>query len=134
MLPKLILATLGLAGLTLGSTLKVWTATLDAKGGSGINGTARAESVPHDSTSATVNVKGAAPNSSLTWGLHSGKCAALGAMLGAGYAALQTDSTGAGSASTTVALEMHGDKDYSAVIHGSAAGSVAACGTFKPAM
>jgi hypothetical protein len=130
MLAKLILATLGLTGLTLGSGLSVWIATLDAKDNSGITGTARVESAGKDSVSATINVKGAAANTSLTWAIHSGKCAAPGAMRGAGYSAIQIDSTGAGSATSVVAVAVDGDN--SVIVHGSSAGSAVACGDLQP--
>ena len=134
MVPKLVLAALGVAGwIGVRSDAKVWTATLLQKDGSGIDGSARLESVEHDSTRATVTVKGAAPNASLSWGIHSGKCTALGAMLGGGgaYQSVQADSSGGGSATSTLKLELKSGTDYSVVVHGSAAGSVAACGELK---
>jgi len=134
MVPKLMLAALGTAGwITVGSSLKVWTAALDEKDGSGVSGSARVETIKDDSVRATVNIKGAASKASLSWGIHTGKCAALGAMLGGGgvYQAVQADSSGGGSATSSLKLEFKSGTDYSVVVHGSPAGSVAACGELK---
>ena len=134
MVPKLVLAAMGVVGwIGVHSDVKVWTATLLQKDGSGISGTARLEAVEHDSTRATVTVKGAAPNAALSWGIHTGKCSAPGAMLGGGgaYQSVQADSSGGGSATSTLKFEPKSGTDYSVIVHGSAEGSIAACGELK---
>ena len=135
MVLKLMLVALGAAGsIAVGSNLKVWTATLTAKDSSGVSGSARIETIHDDSVKATVTLSGAAPNTAIDWGIHSGKCSAPGAKLGEGatYQAVQADSTGSGSAMATLKLEMKSGTDYSVVVHGSAKDSVAACGELKP--
>ena len=134
MVPKLLLVALGAAAWTAGQSPKVWTASLAPKDNSGVSGTARIETIHDDSVTATINLTGVTKNTSLGWGIHSGKCSAPGAMLGdaAAYQAVSVDSTGGGSATSTLKLDLQGDKEYSVVAHGSAAGSVAACGDLKP--
>lgn len=129
-----ILAGALLAGAAVASP-KVWTATLMSNGNSGVAGTARIETVGNDSLKATVNVTGAAKNSSLSWGIHSGKCTAPGAMLGGGgvYQSVMADSSGGGSATSTLKVELKANTDYAVVVHGSGAGSTAACGELKAA-
>ena len=122
-----------LAVLAAGTTLKVWTTDLDAKSGSTVTGNARVESMGKDSVNASIMIKGGKANTGYTWGVHSGKCASPGAMLGTQeqYQAIQTDSTGAGSATGTPTGIIAGGKDYSVVLHGDSGASMGACGDLR---
>lgn len=133
MLPKFILGLGAMAGLGVGAELKVWTSNLDAKPGSAITGSARVEAIGADSAGARINVTGAKPNGSLTWGIHSGKCSAPGAMFDKqeAYQVIQTDSTGLGSATATLALTLTAGGDYSVVVHGGSGNSMGACGDLR---
>ncbi|MGQ0703204.1 MAG: hypothetical protein ACT4PM_08750 [Gemmatimonadales bacterium] len=130
MVAKVFLGVLAVAGV---GALKVWTADLDPKGGSRLDGTARVETVGPDSLAATVNLEGAGSYATHTWGIHSGKCSAIGVMHGmqSAYPAVKADSAGNGMATARIKMSLGGG-DHSVVVHGPAAGSVEACGDLKP--
>lgn len=131
MVAKVVLAVLAAAGV---GALKVWTADIDPKGASGVDGTARVESVGADSILATVNLTDAKAHATHTWAIHSGKCSAIGAMHGmqSAYPTIMADSNGKGMATGRLHMTM-GSGDHSVVVHGATAGSVDACGDLKPA-
>lgn len=129
MIGKAMVAVLGAAGAGAGAT--VWNASLEARGNSGITGTARVETFASDSAQAEITVNGARPDGSLAWGLHRGRCATLGPLIGADslYPALEVNSEGTSSAAATIQPGFDEAGEHSIVVHrGDRTGSVASCG------
>jgi len=139
---------LGAAGLlTAASVAHTWTATLQAKDGSSIGGTARVEQLlttttdttmprdmkKDDGYNATVTVTGAKPSAKLAWHVHQGKCSETpGAIVGSesDYTNISTDDKGNGSVTAKLPISLAERGEYSLSVHKGAdkVSGIAACG------
>jgi hypothetical protein len=59
-----------------------WSATLQAQNGSKVSGTAVVEAHGADSTRFSVSIRGATPEATLKWHMHTGKCSEAGSIVG----------------------------------------------------
>jgi hypothetical protein len=128
---------LGLAVLSVAAigTATTWRATLEAKDGSKIGGTALVESMGYTSSRASVELSGAKPGSLLPWHVHTGACGAKGNVLGdpAVYAPLSVGPDGRASGNATLAIVPPATGELSVNVHKSKTDMTPiACGTLKP--
>ena len=138
-LTALAVAGISLAGLS-GSGDKEWKATLSARNGSQVEGTAEVKTKSADSTALDVEIKKAAASTSYAWHIHNGNCAANGSVVGPpnAYPVLTTDDKGSGGVEVTLALPPLVPGEYSVHVHApsadtAAVGMAVACGDLKPA-
>ena len=118
---------------------KEWKATLSARNGSQIEGTADVEAKSADSTKMDIEVKQAVASATYAWHMHSGSCAANGPVVGAmdAYPKLTTDDKGSADLEVTLAVPAPSSGEYSVHVHApsadtAAAGASVACGDLKP--
>lgn len=119
---------------------KAWKATLAARGGSEIEGTADVKAMSADSTAMDIEIKKATASTTYAWHMHNGNCAANGSVVGApnAYPVLKTDDKGSGEVEVTLALPALAPGEYSVHVHApsadtAAVGMTVACGDLKPA-
>ena len=136
-LTALAVAGISLLGL---SGDKEWKATLAARNGSQIEGTAEVKAKSADSTAMDIEIKKGTASTSYAWHMHNGNCAANGSVVGApsAYPVLKTDEKGSGEVEVTLALPALAAGDYSVHVHApsadtAAVGTTVACGDLKPA-
>ena len=129
--------TLGIGALTVLTLLAPtsWKATLEAKDGSKIGGTAQLEAVGTDSSRASINLTGAKPGSQLPWHVHQGACGTKGQIIGdpMSYPVLKVGEDGSATADLTTSTPLPSTGDYSVTVH-KAQGDLTpiACGALKP--
>lgn len=103
---KSILSGLGAVALTAATpaAFSIWTAQIVPVNNSGIEGTAKVESVGKDSTRATISISGAKAGSQLTWQIQSGACGGKGLVVGGttAYPLLKPGSDGKATATATL--------------------------------
>ncbi len=123
-----------IAALTLLSPTS-WTATLEAKDGSQVGGSARIEAVGADSSRTTLQLTGAKPGSQLPWHVHQGACGTKGPVVGdpLSYPMLQVGPDGKAVGTLTMSSPPPAAGEYSVNVHRSAGDMTPiACGAFKP--
>src|SRR3989304_2399061 len=106
-----------------------WRAILDPVGDSRVRGGATAEA-KGESTHFIITVRDGAPNSSLTWHMHSGTCSSPGGVVGSGYPALRVGPGGTAQAAITLAVTPPPGGSHIIQVHGSG-GDVVSCGELK---
>ncbi|HEU5153850.1 MAG TPA: hypothetical protein VFU03_03925 [Gemmatimonadales bacterium] len=121
-----------------------WSATLHATNGSAMSGTVSAQGVGSaDSTQFKISVRGATPNATLPWHVHTGACGTAGAVWGGemAYPKLATSADGTAEASVTLAMRPSKTAKYAVQVHrGDAApdakpgSDVLACGDLRPVL
>jgi hypothetical protein len=127
-----------------------WSASLQPQNGAKVSGTATVEAKGADSTRFTVSVKGAAPNATLAWHMHNGKCTEEGSIVGTptDYPELKPGSSGSAEAMVTLPVAPPAGGTFSIQVHRPAAGgeggapsagasamgskATVACGELKP--
>jgi hypothetical protein len=127
-----------------------WSATLQPQNGAKVSGTATVEAKGADSTQFTVSIKGAAPNATLNWHMHNGKCSEAGSIVGpqTAYPELKPGTTGTAEAMVTLAVAPPAGGTFSIQVHRPATGgeggaakdaagamgskATVACGELKP--
>ena len=120
-----------LAGaLPAGPPLAKWRAILEPEGGSRVRGGATAEA-KGDSTHFVITVRDGTANSTLGWHMHSGTCAAPGAIEGSGYPPLQVGPGGTAQTAVTLPVAPPASGDHLIQVHGPG-GTVVSCGELKP--
>ena len=104
-LTALAVAGISLVGLS-ASGDKEWKATLAARNGSQVEGTADVKAKSADSTAMDIEIKKATASTSYAWHIHNGNCAANGSVVGtpSAYPELKTDDKGSGDIEVTLAL------------------------------
>ena len=98
---------------------KEWKATLSAREGSGIEGSAQVQAKGNDSTRMEVKIKHATATTTYAWHMHSGSCAVGGPIAGPAslYPPLQTDSAGKAEADVMLRIAAPGSGEYSIHVH-----------------
>ncbi|HZM26184.1 MAG TPA: hypothetical protein VFB89_02405 [Gemmatimonadales bacterium] len=136
------LTALAIAGISLlgVSGDKEWKATLAARDGSQIEGTADVKAKSADSTAMDIEIQKATASTSYAWHMHNGNCAANGSVVGAPntYPVLKTNDKGSGEVEATLAIPAPASGEYSVHVHApsadtAAVGMTVACGDLKPA-
>lgn len=118
---------------------KDWSADLDARGGTSIEGSSNVQSVYGENitgnTAAAVTIGGASSGAQHPWHVHFGTCATGGGIVGApsAYPVLQPGANGNATATATVAVGLDPDADYHINIHRSPAdlGTIVSCGDLE---
>jgi Cu/Zn superoxide dismutase len=111
---------------------EAWNASLAARNGSGVTGTATATS-RSDMTHVSARVNGARPGARLPWHIHEGTCGdASPPMVGdaSAYPPLVVGSDGRATAEAHLALNLNEAKNYIVNIHASPTdlGTIVSCG------
>jgi len=106
-----------------------WRAILEPVGDSRVRGGATAEA-KGESTHFIISIRDGAPNSSLTWHMHSGTCSSPGGVVGSGYPALRVGPGGTAQAAITLAVSPPTGGSHIIQVHGSG-GDVVSCGELK---
>jgi hypothetical protein len=109
-----------------------WSATLAARGGSGVTGSASAMT-GHDMTHVTVRVAGAHAGARLPWHIHEGSCGdGSPPIVGApsAYPPIVVGSDGRGSAEAHLTVDLNEAKNYIINVHASPTnlGTIVSCG------
>ncbi len=111
-----------------------WTADLQSRGGSGIEGTATALS-DQDGTRATLEASGGAAGEAHPWHIHRGACGSGGDIVGDpdAYPLLSVGGRGEASADADLAVILTPGEDYHVNVHQSRErlGEIVACGQLR---
>lgn len=113
-----------------------WVGTLSPKAGASVTGTIALEALGADSTRIQISVRGADPNTTLPWHMHSGTCGNSAQVIGsaAAYKPVAVGPDGTGSATAVLPLPAPASGDYVVNVHQSPGDMRAiACGQLKPA-
>ena len=127
---------LGLVALSIAAagTGMTWKATLEAKDGSKLGGTALVESMGYTTSRASVELTGAKPGSVMPWHIHNGACGGKGAILGdaSAYPPLSVGPDGHAIGNVTLPIAPPPTGDLSVMVHKSKTDMTPiACGTLK---
>lgn len=117
------------------AALSNWTAVLEPKSGSTLEGSASVASINLDSIRATVQVTAAVPGTTYKWHVHRGTCNALGEIYGKGesYPTITAGKDGVAGATVGLAAPPPVKGDYSVNVHSAIDMTSVACGNLKPA-
>lgn len=111
-----------------------WTADLQSRGGSGIEGTVTALS-DQDGTRATLEASGAAAGEAHPWHIHRGACGSGGDIVGDAdaYPLLSVGGRGEASAEADLGVILTPGEDYHVNVHQSRErlGEIVACGRLR---
>jgi hypothetical protein len=108
-----------------------WRAILEPIGAAKVRGGAMVEGKGTESTRFTITIRDAAPNSTLAWHMHSGKCAAPGGPIGSGYPELHVGPGGTAEGAVTLSVAAPTSADFLIQVHGPT-GAPISCGELKP--
>jgi hypothetical protein len=108
-----------------------WRAILEPVSGQTTRGGAMVEARGDESTRFTITIRNAPENTTLTWHMHTGTCAAPGGVVGAGYPELRVGPGGTAQAAVTLAISPPVSGDHIIQVHG-AGGAPISCGDLRP--
>ncbi len=137
------IAVVGLGSLLAAPSPDQWSAALQSSNGSSLAGSATAEGIgTADSTLVKISIHGAPPNATLPWHLHTGKCGATAAVVGAeaAYPKLHTSASGTAEGTATLAVRPVKSGAYAVQVHrgtaapGKPGTDVIGCGDLRPVL
>lgn len=108
-----------------------WRALLEPVGGATVRGGAMVEAKGEQSTRFTITIRNAPPGNTLAWHMHSGTCAAPGAVIGSGYTELRSGPGGTAEAAVTLSVAPPAGGSFVIQVHGQT-GAPISCGDLKP--
>jgi len=117
------------AGMVVGAAPAKWRALLEPVGTASARGGATAEA-QGEGTHFIISIRNGPPNTTLSWQMRTGTCAAPGNPEGSGYPALQVGAGGVAQAAVT--LPVPPPTAGSHIIQVQAGGTPIACGEFRP--
>jgi len=107
-----------------------WRAILEPLAGAKVRGGVTVEAKGTESSRFTITIRDATPNASLAWHMHSGNCAAPGAVVGSGYPELHSGPGGTAEAAVTLQVQPPASGEYLVQVHGPT-GAPISCGNLK---
>lgn len=106
-----------------------WRALLEPVGNASVRGGATAEAVGDNRTHFIISIRNGTPNTTLSWHMHTGTCAAPGGVDGSGYPLLQVGPGGIAQAAVTLAVAPPATGSHIIQVH--SGGTVVACGELR---
>jgi hypothetical protein len=107
-----------------------WRALLEPIGNASVRGGATAEAVGDNRTHFIISIRNGTPNTTLSWHMHTGTCAAPGGVEGSGYPILQVGPGGIAQAAATLEVTPPATGRHIIQVH--SGGTAVACGDLRP--